>query len=244
MAMSTADLLAYVRGTGDDGRAHAQAELLADPYAASAYGAGILSSDYRAAIYNSPLAKTLRWFVKLDTTSGERYEEQQTALNGSLVADVRCLVWETTIQLESAEYGQELQTATMLSVLPEEIEMDKGDLVLLTQPASARTAFNRFDRTAAAVQVLPHWPCTAIFGVWVEGVRLPATAYSAVPDGIQWGVGAPAVGARFSVRWKYLPLFQWDEDEQGTLQLGADGLPLPQQGRVHLIQNFDKTKIL
>ncbi len=218
-------------------------DVLSAPDSNNQYPFGHLSSNYRNVLYG-PLGKPFRWFVKLDAEDGECYEEQAQALNGAEMASIKCLVWDTQVRLEGAPYGQQSENRTMLSVLPEEVEMNTGDLALLTEPKSAKTAFNRFQRVAGSIHVLPHWPCSEIVGVWVEGVKLAPSTYTAVPEGIYWGPNAPAVGVRFSVRWKYLPLYQWSGDEQGALQLGADGQPLPQIGQVHLLRDFDKTLIL
>ncbi len=245
MALSTSELLTLARG-GVPAPALTVSQLLAQDYATAPFSAGILADDYRFAFYNSPLSKPFRWFQKIDTEEGERYEERAQAQNGTPMAQVRCLMWEHTFQIEGAAWGGQLESRTQFSVLPYEVEMNAGDLALLTQPESAKIAYARFTR-AGAVQVLPHWPASQVLGVWVEGVKLATSTYSVTEDGLMWLAGAPAVpaeGARFSVRWKYLPLYAWSENEQGTLQLGADDRALPQIGQAHLLRDFDKTKLL
>lgn len=186
--------------------------------------------------------KSFRWFVAVDVDGQPHYQERLTALDGTPLHDSRCMTWGATEALEGQGFGEGQEVRTSLSFIPSQAVMKRGDLVLITEPQVALSAAKEF-RRSGATHTLPHWPCLLIEDIWVDGVPLSKAAYTATESGLTWNTGAPAEGALFYVRWRYLPLWQWDGAERTHLQLG-DTEALPQRGQAHLVRDFKPSLIL
>jgi hypothetical protein len=128
--------------------------------------------------------------------------------------------------------------STMLSCLPEVVEVSPGGRLLRTSAEQARTGRATVVRGGGSLDALPRRFVTAILKVSVNGVDVAPSRYEAASangpndadvGGVRWLSDAPVAGSKMFVLFRYLPFYRCLGEAMQSAPVGEDGLLLPQR---------------
>jgi hypothetical protein len=216
-------------------------ELNALPYTGgSPASKGLAAEDYRKQyrIYGEPI----RWWkalpVPVGTPGRERngylYEEQ------TLAPEIRVLIYQNRRDIQGTPFGSVTAGQSMISVMPDEVHLARGDRILATQRLQRARARIRREAGNSDVLPIPH----AVELVWAVGAGTTFVAgedFALSSDGraIEWlGALQPEAGQEYGLEWTYRPMYVFLGQMNQEHALGTDGLLLPQIGLLHQGENL------
>lgn len=212
---------------------------------AGPFAEGLTADDYRDQIGEH--GETCRWwkaFKAPDGTTGPNGETVER--NGLLYIEqtipstVRVYVSETQREVYDPEFGLLTKGQTQIACMPDEIELARGDRVLL----NSRLMKERIAVTATgATNSLQRRHVSAIVEVIHGGAVLAASRYtlSTLANGtgqINWTGTAPT--GTVLIEFRYNPLYVYLDVSDRNPPRGADGERLPQRGILTLEQKLDE----
>lgn len=207
------------------------AELLTLPYSGSSASAkGMTAEDFRAQMHEH--GKVFRWWKAYDAEQGGAIPGAVHERNGrayveqTLPAGAKCFLHSTKFDMMDEQFGLLPAGSTAISVMPDEVELSRLDR--LRVPDVLRLQGESLTRTGTNAVLL--YPPSQILKVFSGGAEVSPTAYEMTPSGLLWKIGAPAVGASFSIEYRFVPTWEFLFSEQGVIQRGTDGVALPQRG--------------
>lgn len=217
-------------------------ELNALPYSGSSpFATGLTGADYRA--QHQQHGQPFRWWKAWRAPQGVtgpggelRERNQRLYIGQTMAAGVHCLFYQTQRNIMHPELGMVPAGHTAISVLPDECELAYLDRIAPTAVQWRERAYLK--RGATDTDALLHKTAAAIGAVLLNGEYADPDNYTLAAGGagIRWLSGAPAAGTNYAVEYHYHPLFEFLGNEQGIMQIGKDGVPLPQRGLVRLVQ--------
>lgn len=161
-----------------------------------------------------------RWFMALPAgtddpraeatanAAGVIYEEQ------TLASDVRVLRWQAEEEMTVEEFGVINAGTTIVSVLPSEIALSKGDRLMFTEAQDRRrvellrgdTDFDTLPTPPATSAISA--PVVALLRVWQGSTTYTAdTHYRLTGNTVEWLSGGPDEGEKFGVSYSFRPVF-------------------------------------
>ena len=168
--------------------------------------------------------------------SGElRERNQRLYIEQELESGVHCLFYQTQRNLLHPDLGMVPAGHTAISVVPDECELAYLDRVAPTSIAWRERVYLK--RGVTDTDALLHKTVASIDSVMVDGDYADADAYALAENGggITWLANAPSAGTSYAVEYRYHPLFEFLGNEQGVMQIGKDGVLLPQRGLLRLV---------
>lgn len=167
-------------------------------------------------------------------TNGHYYVEQSQAVGGKPLSEARAIFWSTMTSVPHREFGYVAQAMTEIGVLPDEIYLSKFDRIA---PSDIEwLARNLVTRGSHEHDRLPNKPVTNILSVVVNGELMDSDDYRATENGILWENNAPSGNSKYSVKYSYHPLFEFQGSEHGILAKDVKGNYLPQRGALKWLQ--------
>lgn len=167
----------------------------------SPFAQGLLVEDYRHEYAQPGQGERVRYFPARQADpgtsgrdrTGRLYTEQLYCADGTtLISAVRVMVWETTQDIEDAEFGLLPAGTTMLSVIPDEIPAARLDrFVLPDRRIVVRRVLTRgddfddsiFNDASASIPT----PVDSIVRVWRNNiVYRPEIDYTLTNNNIEW----------------------------------------------------------
>ena len=177
-----------------------------------------------------------RWLKAYQVPEGTAGRESNGYLyvEQTLNSAVRCLVDNTTVEMQGADFGIYPQGSTSISVMPDESFLAHNDRIVL----SDRRMLTReqVTRGAGATDTLMH-PYIAS----VSEVRRGTTAYVATTNYtvagnvITWVAGGPSAGQEYLVEYSVSPLFEFIPVLSRLPRPSKDTTLMPQRGVLRLV---------
>lgn len=212
-------------------------QLAALPYTGSApFAGGLTAEDYR--IQYQQHGKAFRWWKAYEAAdgqtgpNGEPRNRDERILVEQELNGAKCLLYSTKFDMMDEQFGLLPAGSTSISVLPDECELQRKDR--LQFPDVLRMQREITTRTGANAVLL--YAPSQILKVLSGSAVVPPSAYEMTAGGLLWKSGAPAIGASFTIEYRYVGTWEYLFDEQGTVQRGVDALPLPQRGVIRLMR--------
>jgi hypothetical protein len=202
---------------------------------------GFAKDDYKYKhflLHGEPCRAWAGYLVPEGTPGRERngrlYEELM------LAPDVRVVISNTETEVYGTEFGVALKGSTRIRTLADELELARGDRVLLTGKHRWILARTLVTRGAAPIQgqpeeadELPHHFVQDIRKILIGDQIVDSSRYRVSQDAEQWGIewlDPPPDGTEYSTAWRFAPLFYFAGQENRQSPADADGERLMQQG--------------
>ncbi len=216
-------------------------ELNALPYTGSSpFATGLTGGDYREQMrqHGQPFRWWKAWRASQGVTGphGEvRERNQRLYIEQELESGVHCLFYQTQRNLLHPDLGMVPAGHSAVSVLPDECELAYLDRIAPVWVAWRERVYLK--RGSGTVDALLHKTVASIDAVLVDGDYANNGDYALAENGggIEWLNNAPTAGANYAVEYRYHPLFEFLGNEQGVMQIGKDGVLLPQRGLLRLV---------
>jgi hypothetical protein len=166
--------------------------------------------------------------------NGRLYEEMV------LAPDVRVHIYNTKTEVFGTEFGMALKGSTAIRTIADEIELARGDRVLLTGKHRRILARTLVTRGAAPIEgqpneadELPHHFVQNVAKILIGGAIVEENRYRVSQDanqrGVEW-LDPPPDGTEYGVAWRFAPLYYFAGQENQQSPADADGERLMQQG--------------
>ncbi len=199
-------------------------ELLALPYnAVSAENAGLTADAYRKRYVEH--GETVQFYARLTDENGVTLSHSAQ----TLADDVRVLVTNLERSFIDPTTGALVDRArATIWVMPQDIEVARGDRIVLTSTKRAWLHRSQFTRSGSSY-ALPYRPVASVAKVYDDAGTLLVedTDYEVTDDGITFLTNAVAVGERFVIHWRAFPTFEVRTDEVRQSPVGMDSQSLP-----------------
>lgn len=215
-------------------------ELNALPYTGSSpFATGLTGGDYRGQMRQH--GQPFRWWKAWRAPQGAvgpngevRERNQRLYIEQELESGVHCLFYQTQRDLLHPDLGMVPAGHSAVSVMPDECELAYLDRIAPVWVAWRERVYLK--RGSGESDALLHKTVASIDSVLVNGDYADSNDYELVEGGgVGWLNNVPALGTSYAVEYRYHPLFEFLGNEQGVMQIGKDGVLLPQRGLLRLV---------
>jgi hypothetical protein len=208
------------------------------PLIRSSFSEGQTSDDHRAP--HREYGEVIRWWKGYGRAGEAMGPNGETAGPNGVLYIEQLIAPEVRVRIISAQQQmQTVQFATIsvgdatISVMPDEIELAPGDIIVRTDPIRAMIARIVLEPSGAAIDRLPYGLIASVSNVFTAAGPLLADAYAVHETGIEWD--APPTSPVL-IDCHHFPAFEFTGLVNKIPPKGSDGKLLPAVGGLRLLK--------
>jgi hypothetical protein len=222
-------------------------QMAALPYSGVQPGAeGFMATEFKE-LHGGHAVDILHWMgIQVPKgTAGRTQNDRKYILSvpPEGVESLRAWVYESRAEVFSNEFGIMPKGTAMINTIIDEVEMARGDRILVPSQNLLKRAFVKRGETfcqgeSELTDELPHRFVNDITTVYLAGAAIDIDRYTVSQDeertGIEW-LDPPAVGTQYTVCYHHSPIWYYAGTSNHIPLRGTDGQRLLQRGAMQYV---------